>query len=466
MKKSIDDDDDDDDFGRARAGATTSLEGSDAFAAASASVETWGRGDRTGTDSREDGIEDDDAARVAIENAARAMREARRGGGRREDVGGARGERAEPRRKERKRRRFLRNRDAFSCALCSANETSQWRTLASMDDGDRDEAASCNKCQPLQAASCRRARTMSARLDVVTVLHCLYTRSRSTRFASRHRVRHVSRRRVPRGTDRPRRMSTMRAKPRARGAPSTTSTTSTPSTPSDDFPRARRRRGRPRLAKTSVDVAKRVDKTAENDASSSSWSARAVGLPGRPVRVGARERARDDRVVAVTCSQTRGSRLRIRGRSRGVPASEVSPAMTFVPVDGALVIRGEDETCLEHETGRDERALHEFVDYGRGDSIHVRKRGEARSFTPLSERERDLCVAFARTHAREMRENTVFFDQFLRTVLAMYDLGAWTERDSLERHTQRKEGEPKRRMTDGDPSARALYLHLYYISTC
>ena len=76
MKKSNDDDDDDDDFGRARAGATTSLEGSDAFAAASASVETWGRGDRTGTDSREDGIEDDDAARVAIENAARAMRRA------------------------------------------------------------------------------------------------------------------------------------------------------------------------------------------------------------------------------------------------------------------------------------------------------------------------------------------------------------------------------------------------------
>ena len=41
MKKSIDDDDDDDDFGRARAGATTSLEGSDAFAAASATNHWW-----------------------------------------------------------------------------------------------------------------------------------------------------------------------------------------------------------------------------------------------------------------------------------------------------------------------------------------------------------------------------------------------------------------------------------------
>ncbi len=163
MKKSIDDDDDDDDdFGRARAGATTSLEGSDAFAAASASVETWGRGDRTGTDSREDGIEDDDAARVAIENAARAMREARREA---EGVGRASAATAasEPSRgrRERKRRRFLRDRDAFSCALCSVNETSQWRTLASMEDGDRDEddALVCNKCY----ARARRARLVAAR---------------------------------------------------------------------------------------------------------------------------------------------------------------------------------------------------------------------------------------------------------------------------------------------------------------
>ena len=39
---------------------------------------TTGRGERTGADSREDGIEDEDAVRAAIENAARAMREARR----------------------------------------------------------------------------------------------------------------------------------------------------------------------------------------------------------------------------------------------------------------------------------------------------------------------------------------------------------------------------------------------------
>ena len=64
-------------------------------------------------------------------------------------------------RKERKRRRFLRNRDAFSCALCSANETSQWRTLASMEGGDRDEddALVCNKCY----ARARRARLVAAR---------------------------------------------------------------------------------------------------------------------------------------------------------------------------------------------------------------------------------------------------------------------------------------------------------------
>ena len=64
-------------------------------------------------------------------------------------------------RKERKRRRFLRNRDAFSCALCSANETSQWRTLATIDDGDRDEgdALVCNKCY----ARARRARLVAAR---------------------------------------------------------------------------------------------------------------------------------------------------------------------------------------------------------------------------------------------------------------------------------------------------------------
>ena len=99
MKKTVGEDDGDD-FGRAREGAKTSLEGSDVFAVASASVETWGREkterkkrrareyededetttgrDGTGADSREDGIEDEDAVRAAIENAARAMREARR----------------------------------------------------------------------------------------------------------------------------------------------------------------------------------------------------------------------------------------------------------------------------------------------------------------------------------------------------------------------------------------------------
>ena len=156
-----------------------------------------------------------------------------------------------------------------------------------------------------------------------------------------------------------------------------------------------------------------------------------MGLPGRPVRVYARERARDDRVVAVTCS--RDSR-EPSPDSRDVP--EVSPAsakkraryhhaMTFVPVDDALAMRGEDETCLEHETGRDERALHEFVDYADEEiRFMCAWNGTARRFTPLSERESgDLCVAFARTHAREMRENTVFFDQFLRTVLAMYEFG-------------------------------------------
>ena len=184
MKKTVGEDDGDD-FGRAREGAKTSLEGSDAFAVASASVETWGReeterkkrrareyededetttgrGERTGADSREDGIEDEDAVRAAIENATRAMHEARREA---EGVGKTSAARAasEPSRgrKERKRRRFLRNRDAFSCALCSANETSQWRTLASMDDGDRDEddALVCNKCY----ARARRARLVAAR---------------------------------------------------------------------------------------------------------------------------------------------------------------------------------------------------------------------------------------------------------------------------------------------------------------
>ncbi len=183
MKKTVGEDDGDD-FGRAREGAKTSLEGSDVFAVASASVETWGREeterkkrrareyededetttgrDGMGADSREDGIEDEDAVRAAIENAARAMREARREA---EGVGKTSAARAasEPSRgrKERKRRRFLRNRDAFSCALCSANETSQWRTLASMDDGDRDEddALVCNKCY----ARARRARLVAAR---------------------------------------------------------------------------------------------------------------------------------------------------------------------------------------------------------------------------------------------------------------------------------------------------------------
>ena len=42
MKKTVGEDDGDD-FGRAREGAKTSLEGSDVFAVASASVETWGR---------------------------------------------------------------------------------------------------------------------------------------------------------------------------------------------------------------------------------------------------------------------------------------------------------------------------------------------------------------------------------------------------------------------------------------
>ena len=156
-----------------------------------------------------------------------------------------------------------------------------------------------------------------------------------------------------------------------------------------------------------------------------------MGLPGRPVRVDARERARDDRVVAVTCSQ---DSREPSPDSRDVP--EVSPAaakkraryhhaMTFVPVDDALAMRGEDETCLEHETGRDERALHEFVDYADEEIRFMCAWNEtARRFTPLSERESgDLCVAFARTHAREMRENIVFFDQFLRTVLAMYEFG-------------------------------------------
>ena len=184
MKKTVGEDDGDD-FGRVREGAKTSLEGSDAFAVASASVETWGReeterkkrrareyededetttgrGERTGADSREYGIEDEDAARAAIENATRAMHEVRREA---EGVGKTSAARAasEPSRggKERKRRRFLRNRDAFSCALCSANETSQWRTLASMDDGDRDEddALVCNKCY----ARARRARLVAAR---------------------------------------------------------------------------------------------------------------------------------------------------------------------------------------------------------------------------------------------------------------------------------------------------------------
>ena len=167
MKKTVGEDDGDD-FGRAREGAKTSLEGSDVFAVASASVETWGREkterkkrrareyededetttgrDGMGADSREDGIEDEDAVKAAIENASRIARAA-----------------SEPSRgrKERKRRRFLRNRDAFSCALCSANETSQWRTLASMDDGDRDEddALVCNKCY----ARARRARLVAAR---------------------------------------------------------------------------------------------------------------------------------------------------------------------------------------------------------------------------------------------------------------------------------------------------------------
>ena len=85
MKKTVGEDDGDD-FGRAREGAKTSLEGSDVFAVASASVETWGREeterkkrrareyededetttgrDGTGADSREDGIEDEDAVRV------------------------------------------------------------------------------------------------------------------------------------------------------------------------------------------------------------------------------------------------------------------------------------------------------------------------------------------------------------------------------------------------------------------
>ena len=184
MKKTVGEDDGDD-FGRAREGAKTSLEGSDVFAVASASVETWGReeterkkrrareyededetttgrGERTGADSREVGIEDEDAVRAAIENAARAMHEARREA---EGVGKTSAARAasEPSRgrKERKRRRFLRNRDAFSCALCSANKTSQWRSLASMDDGDRDEddALVCNKCY----ARARRARLVAAR---------------------------------------------------------------------------------------------------------------------------------------------------------------------------------------------------------------------------------------------------------------------------------------------------------------
>ena len=184
MKKTVGEDDGDD-FGRAREGAKTSLEGSDAFAVASASVETWGReeterkkrrareyedgdetttgrGERTGADSREDGIEDEDAVRAAIENATRAMHEARREA---EGVGKTSAARAasEPSRgrKERKRRRFLRNRDAFSCALCSANKTSQLRSLASMDDGDRDEddALVCNKCY----ARARRARLVAAR---------------------------------------------------------------------------------------------------------------------------------------------------------------------------------------------------------------------------------------------------------------------------------------------------------------
>ena len=184
MKKTVGEDDGDD-FGRAREGAKTSLEGSDAFAVASASVETWGReeterkkrrareyededetttgrGERTGADSREDGIEDEDAVRAAIENATRAMHEARREA---EGVGKTSAARAasEPSRgrKERKRRRLLGNRDAYSCALCSANETSQWRTLASMDDGDRDEddALVCNKCY----ARARRARLVAAR---------------------------------------------------------------------------------------------------------------------------------------------------------------------------------------------------------------------------------------------------------------------------------------------------------------
>ena len=156
-----------------------------------------------------------------------------------------------------------------------------------------------------------------------------------------------------------------------------------------------------------------------------------MGLPGRPVRVDACERARDDRVVAVTCSQ---DSREPSPDSRDVP--EVSPAaakkraryhhaMTFVPVDDASAMRGEDETCLEHETGRDERALHEFVDYADEEIRFMCAWNEtARRFAPLSERESgDLCVAFARTHAREMRENTVFFDQFLRTVLAMYEFG-------------------------------------------
>lgn len=99
-------------------------------------------------------------------------------------------------------------------------------------------------------------------------------------------------------------------------------------------------------------------------------------------------------------------------------------ARTFVPMNDALAMRGDDEACLEREIAEGERAAHEFVDYADEEIRFMCAWNEtARRFACAGEHESgDLCVAFARKHAREMRDK-VFFDQFLRTVLAMYEFG-------------------------------------------
>ena len=157
-----------------------------------------------------------------------------------------------------------------------------------------------------------------------------------------------------------------------------------------------------------------------------------MGLPGRPVRL--------DGACATTCSRdsreatetARDAPEVSRAAAMAFPSSakkrvvgaRYHDARTFVLMNDALAMRGDDEACLEREIAEDARAAHEFVDYADEEIRFMCAWNEtARRFACAGEHESDdLCVAFARTHAREMRDK-VFFDQFLRTVLAMYEFG-------------------------------------------